>query len=164
MMPAPKKKKAKKAAKKAPEPIRDHGDVVTAPAGTPQEAVIDRLTGADQVPSLQELSQAKAPPFDPHAGREVFPGREFGGEPEPMVTTLVFVGLDRGGDFEDAVQSLVNEAEKLGLKYITATVGAFDFDGNAENMADLQAEFGPVDDDDEPEEKPEPDEDLGEPI
>jgi hypothetical protein len=137
--------------------IRDHGEVVTAPSGTSQEDVIDRLTGADQLPPIgQELGRKpSAPPFDPHEGREVAPGREFGGEAEPMVTTLVFIGLDRGGDFEDAVQGLVSEAEKLGLKYITATIGAFDFDGNAENMADLQAEFGPADedDDDEPEDK-----------
>ena len=32
---------------------------------------------------------------------EVDPGREFGGEMEPMITTLVFIGVDRGGDFED---------------------------------------------------------------
>lgn len=164
MMPAPKKKKAKRVVKKAPEPIRDHGDVVTAPAGTTQEAVLDKLTGADQVPSLQELSQAKAPPFDPHAGREMAPGREFGGEPEPMVTTLVFMGIDRGGDFEDNVNALVMEAEKLGLLYITATIGHLDLEQHVDNIGVIAEHIPEDDDDDEPEDKPETDEDLGEPI
>jgi hypothetical protein len=154
MMPAPKKKKpaAKRAAKKKPaEPIRDHGDVVTAPAGTSQDQVIDKLTGADQVPSLDELSQAKAPPFDPHAGREMAPGREFGGDPEPMLTTLVFMGIDRGGDFEDNVNQLVTEAEKLGLLYVTATLSHLDLDRHVDNIGAIAEELPEVDDDDEDE-------------
>lgn len=155
-MPAPRKKKpsAKRPAKKPPvehEPIRDHGDVVTAPAGTTEEAVVNKLTGADQVPSLDDLSQAKAPPFDPHAGREVAPGREFGGEPEAMVTTLVFMGIDRGGDFEDNVNQLVTEAEKLGLLYITATLSHLDFDRHVEHVADLADVLPEADDEDEDE-------------
>ncbi len=156
-MPAPRKKKpaAKRTAKKKPaEPIRDHGDVVTAPAGTSQEQVIDKLTGADQVPSLDELSQAKAPPFDPHAGREVEHGREFGDTAEPMISTLVFMGLDYGGDFEDRVQSLVSEAEKVGLHYVTATVGKLDLHAHFEALDAMDTEgLDEGDDEDEPDEE-----------
>jgi len=142
----------------AGEPIRDHGTVVTAPAGTPQETIIDKLMGTgDLPPHGQELGRPPAkPPFDPHEGREVDHGREFGGEMEPMVTTLVFFGVDQGGDFEDAVQGLVAEAEKLGLRYVTATVGRLDLESHIEAFTDI-AEMTMTDeeDDDEPEEKPE---------
>jgi hypothetical protein len=164
-MPKPAKKPAKKpkAVRKAVprlerEEIRDHGEVVTAPSGISQEEVIDRLTGADQLPPIgQELGRkASAPPFDPHEGREVAPGREFGGEPEAMVSTLVFMGIDRGGDFEDAIQGLVAEAEKLGLVYITATIGSIDLDQLGDDSADMLGEIVheiPNEDDDEPEDK-----------
>jgi hypothetical protein len=156
MMPAPKKKKParKRAAKKPPEPIRDHSGVVTAPAGTPEKAVIDHLTGADQVPSLDELSQAKAPPFDPHAGREVEHGREFGDTAEPMLTTLVFMGLDYGGSFEDDVQALVSLAEKIGMHYVTATVSKLDLHAHFEALDEMDR----VTPDDEDDDEDEPDE------
>jgi hypothetical protein len=128
-----------------PEPIRDHGKVVTAPAGTPQQDVVDKLAGTDKVPSLDELSQAKAPAFDPHAGREVAPGREFGDEAEPMVTTLVFFGVDQGGDFEDAVHQLVAAAKDLGLHYITATVGKLDFNKMDATMVKMANQIDPID-------------------
>jgi hypothetical protein len=141
-MPPKKKKPAKRAAKKldewsTPEEIRDHGEVVTAPSHFSQEDVVAKITGIDQVPSLDDLSKAKAPPFDPHEGREVEPGREFGDVPEPMVTTLVFMGIDRGGDFEDRVEQLVNAAERNGLLYITATVGKLDLDKHVGHVADV---------------------------
>lgn len=130
-----------------PDKIRDHGKVVTALSGTPQSKVIDNLTGADKVPSNEELGRrAKAPGFDPHAGRE------HGDVPEPMISTLVFIGTDEGGTFEDAVQKLVAEAEKLGLIYVTATVGPFDLDKHVGDVADIAEEtmnFSQDDDDDE---------------
>lgn len=173
---AAKKKPAKRAAPKKPkavrravptlerEDIRDHGEVVTAPSGTSQEAVIDRLTGADQLPPIgQELGRKpSAPPFDPHEGREVAPGREFGGEAEPMVSTLVFMGLDRGGDFEDCIQQLVTAAEEMGLRYVTATVGRLDLDKLVDNAGDIMEELPEDEDDDEPEDKPDGDEMLDE--
>src|SRR3954451_1617695 len=135
--------------------IRDHGEVVTAPSGTSQEDVIDRLTGADQLPPIgQELGRKpSAPPFDPHEGREIAPGREFGGEAEAMVSTLVFMGLDRGGDFEDCIQQLVSTAEGMGLHYVTATVGRLDLDKHVDNIAVLTEEIPEDEDDDEPEDK-----------
>jgi hypothetical protein len=39
-----------------------------------------------------------------------------------MVATLVFTGTDSGGDFEQAVQHLIETAEELGLIYVTAAV------------------------------------------
>jgi len=108
--------------------IRDHGRIVTAPAGTPEEAVINKLAGADDVPSLDQLSQAKKPEFDPHAGRgeEVDPGREFGDTAEPMIATIVVMGVDHGGNFEDRIQALVNDAEKMALYYVTASIAKLD--------------------------------------
>jgi hypothetical protein len=140
-----------------PEPIRDHGKIVTAPAGTSEEDIRDKLTGADKLPPIgQELGRApKAPPFDPHEGREVDPGREFGGEPEPMISTLVFMGVDQGGDFEDSIQQVVAAAKDLGLIYVTATVGALDLDKHVGDVADLaEATLSDYQDDDEPEDKP----------
>lgn len=58
-----------------------------------------------------------APEFDPHEGRE------FGGEAEPMISTLVFVGLDEGGDFEDAVNEIINFAESRSLLNLSASIG-----------------------------------------
>jgi hypothetical protein len=143
------------------EPIRDHGKIVTAPTGTSEGEVIDKLTGADKLPPIgQELGRApSAPPFDPHEGREVAPGREFGDQPEPMISTLVFMGIDQGGDFEDAIQGLVATAEKMGLHYVTATVGRLDLDTHLDNLADIAEEVTPEEEDDgEDEEKPEKDE------
>jgi hypothetical protein len=141
--------------------IRDHGKIVTAPTGTSEDEVIDKLTGADKLPPIgQELGRApSAPPFDPHEGREVAPGREFGDQPEPMISTLVFMGIDQGGDFEDAIQGLVVTAEKMGLHYVTATVGRLDLDTHLDNLADIAEEVAPEEEDDgEDEEKPEKDE------
>jgi hypothetical protein len=144
------------------EEIRDHGKIVTAPAGTPESEVVDKLTGADKLPPIgQELGRAPEKPiFDPHAGREVEHGREHGDDPEPMISTLVFMGIDRGGDFEDAVHQLVAAAEKLGLEYVTATVGTLDLDKHVELISDIADEVEPEDDDDdEPEDADdEPDE------
>jgi hypothetical protein len=132
------------------ERIRDHGKIVTAPAGTSEQQVIDNLTGADQLPPIgQELGRPPAaPPFDPHEGREVEHGREFD-KPEPMITTMVFMGIDRGGDFEDRVQSVVNEAEKLGLEYVTATIGTLDLDRHVDLIADIAEEVEPDEDEEE---------------
>lgn len=174
-MPA-KKKPAKQPAARKPkavrkavpklerEPIRDHGDVVTAPAGTSQEAVIDKLTGADQLPPIgQELGRPPGlPAFDPHEGHEVPPGREFGGEAEPMLTTMVFMGIDRGGTFEDIVNQLVVAAEQLGLLYITATISHMDLEQHVDNIGVLAEHIPEDDDDDEPEDKPDDDEMLDE--
>jgi len=110
--------------------IRDHGKIVTAPAGTPQEQVLDSLTGADKLPPIgQELGRpASAPPFDPHAGREVEvdPGREFGDVAEPMIASIVVMGLDYGGNFEDRIQALVKSAEDMGLHYVMASISKLD--------------------------------------
>jgi hypothetical protein len=161
-----KPKKKPKAARK-PEPIRDHGEIVTAPAGTTEEQVLDRLTGADNLPPIgQELGRApSAPQFDPHAGHEVAPGREFGGDPEAMITTMVFIGIDRGGDFEDQVNELVTQAEKLGLLYITATISHMDLNKHMDNVGSVVEEVTPeptIDTDDEPLDGN--DDDYGEPI
>lgn len=169
----PAKKPAKRAAARKPkavrkavpkldrEPIRDHGDVVTAPAGTTESQVIANLAGTDKVPSLEELGRAKAPPFDPHAGHEVPPGREFGGEPEPMLTTLVFMGIDRGGTFEDSVNELVAAAEQLGLLYITATISHMDMESHLDRLDGIADEVQPtkIDTDDD---EDLPDDDGGE--
>jgi hypothetical protein len=162
------KKPAKKAAKKKPvavrktvpkqppDEIRDHGDIVTAPSHFSEGQIAAKLAGVENVPSLEELGKAKAPPWDPHAGHEVAPGREFGGEPEAMISTLVFIGVDHGGDFEDSVQSLVALAETLGFKYVTATIGHLDLGAHFDNLADIDGETTVVvDDDDQDEEKPE---------
>jgi hypothetical protein len=97
------------------EQIRDHGKIVTAPAGTSESEIAAKLTGADQLPEIgQELGRApEKPDFDPHAGHE---------HVRPMVATLVFTGTDSGGDFEQAVQHLIETAEELGLIYVTAAV------------------------------------------
>lgn len=143
--------------------IRDHGKIVTAPSGTSEADVIGNLTGADQLPPIgQELGRKpSAPPFDPHEGREVAPGREFGGESESMISTLVFMGLDRGGDFEDCIHQLVSQAEGMGLRYVTATIGALDLDKHMDNLEGIMEDL-PEEDDDEDEEKSEPD--MGEPF
>jgi hypothetical protein len=143
--------------------IRDHGKIVTAPTGTSEDEVIDKLTGADKLPPIgQELGRApSAPPFDPHEGREVAPGREFGDQPEPMISTLVFIGTDQGGDFEDAIHKLVDAAEGMGLHYITATVGSLDLDKHLDGLTVIAEEVNPEEeeeDDGEDEEKPEKDE------
>jgi hypothetical protein len=72
-------------------------------------------------PIGMELGRAAAlPDFDPHAREEeVDPGREFGDQPEARVTTMVFFGVDQGGDFEDTVQEVVNFAMERGLVYVT---------------------------------------------
>ena len=141
------------------EPIRDHGDIVTAPAGTTEGQVAAKLAGIEDVPSLEELGKAKAPPWDPHAGHEVAPGREFGGEPEVMISTLVFIGVDRGGDFEDRVQSLVTLAETLEFKYVTATIGKFHMDAHLDNLDVIADEVQP-----EPDDEPDVDDDDAEPV
>lgn len=130
-----------------PDEIRDHGKIVTAPIGTPQQAVIDVLTGADELPPVgKELGRdPRKPGFDPLAGHEVQPGREHGDEPEARVTTLVFMGTDHGGDFEDAVHQLVALAENLGLYYITATVGPLDIHKMVESLEEIAEETLPPD-------------------
>jgi hypothetical protein len=132
------------------EQIRDHGKIVTAPAGTSEQEIRDKLTGADQLPPIgQELGRPpSAPPFDPHEGREVEQGREHGDEPEPMISAMVFMGIDQGGDFEDYIQQVVTFAEKLGLKYLTATVGTLDLDKYMDDLADI-AEVVEPDEDEE---------------
>ena len=73
---------------------------------------------ADIPPIGMELGRAPGlPEFDPHEGRE------FGGEAEPMISTLVFVGLDQGGDFEDAINAIIDFAEGRSLLNLTATIG-----------------------------------------
>lgn len=137
--------------------IRDHGKIVTAPSGTSEDDIRDKLTGADKLPPIgQELGRdPKAPRFDPHEGREVAPGREFGGVPEPMVSTLVFMGTDEGGTFEDAIQQLVRHAETLDLIYVTATVGALDLDKHVGDVADLaEATLSDYQDDNEDDDEP----------
>jgi hypothetical protein len=126
--------------------IRDHGKIVTAPSGTSEKEIVDKLTGAADVPSLEELSRAKAPPFDPHAGREVEHGREFGDKPGAMFSTIVLMGVDRGGDFEDSIQQVLTFAETLGLKYITASVAPLDIDEHAERFMEITDEVIPEDD------------------
>ena len=162
-MPAPKKKKPAKRVppKKPPDEIRDHGDVVTAPAGTAEDVIVARLAGTDKLPPVgQELGRApKKPAFDPHEGRE------FGDKPEPMLTTMVFMGIDRGGTFEDSVNALVTEAEELGLLYITATISHMDVESHLDRLDGIADEVQPttIDTDDEPELDGNED-DYGEPI
>jgi hypothetical protein len=80
------------------------------------------MSQPEQLPPVgMELGRpASRPEFDPHAGRE------HGDAPEPMISTLVFTGVDRGGDFEDTVHQLVELAEGLGLTYVTASVAPFE--------------------------------------
>ena len=51
-----------------------------------------------------------------------------------------------------AVQRLVTEAEKLGLRYVTATIGTLDLESHVELIADIAEEVLPadtIDDDDD---------------
>lgn len=119
--------------------IRDHGKIVTAPAGTSEQEIQDKLTGADRLPPIgQELGRApEKPVFDPHAGREVEHGREHGDEPEHQISTIVLMGVDWGGDFEDYINRVVEFAQKIGLHYVTATVGVFDIDQHADDLTSM---------------------------
>lgn len=81
-------------------------------------------------------------------------GREFGDQGEPMISTLVFVGVDHGGDFEDRVTALVNTADGMDLHYVTATIAPYDIDRQVDVISEIAEEVEP-EDDDEPEEKDE---------
>lgn len=45
---------------------------------------------------------------------------------KPMIASLVFTGTDKGGDFEQVVQTIIGIAERSGLFYLSAFVNELD--------------------------------------
>ena len=112
--------------------IAESGRAAAVRAGTPDEEVAAALTGADQLPEKgMELGRPPGrPEFDPHAERNAIEAGMDDSDlvSETVITTMVFVGEDEGGDFERRLRDVIAYAEGKGLTNLSATMGPLDPD------------------------------------
>ena len=104
------------------------GRAAAVQTGTSDREVAEALTGVDQLPEKgMELGRAPArPEFDPHAERNsIIEGAEVA--VQPIISTVVFVGVD-DGSYEERLRAVLAYAEGKELINLTATVGALDPD------------------------------------
>lgn len=106
--------------------VSESGRAAAVRTGTSEREVAEALTGVDELPEKgMELGRPPArPDFDPRAEVEVedaFTG-------ETVISTMVFVGVDEGGDFEKRLREIIAYAEGKDLFNLTVTIGALDGD------------------------------------